>query len=256
MAEVQSLARGLRILDLLAQSDGGIGVSDIAQHLGVDKSSAWRLMQTLVSYGYATQDTRTKRYRTGSHIVALSYALLRDMPLRDQAKDFLYDLVNRTGECAHLAVFLQGQALVIDDIQTTATLRVITGVGRLSPLHCSAVGKSLLAFGKFPFPTDLEKYTARTITDPEMLQLDLQQTREQGFAVDDEELTIGVRCIAAPVFDFSGELLGSIGVSGPSVRVSHERLEELAEIVTRVAQELSNNLGYSRQPVQATEIQR
>src|SRR5437016_6833939 len=119
-------------------------------------------MQTLVSYGYATRDAHTKRYRTGSHIVALSYALLRDMPLRDQARDFLYELVNRTGECAHLAIFLQGQALVIDDVQTTATLRVITGVGRLSPLHCSAVGKVLLAFGKFAYPTELESYTSRS----------------------------------------------------------------------------------------------
>ncbi len=256
MAEVQSLARGLRILDLLAQSDGSIGISEVALDLGVDKSSAWRLIQTLVMHGYATQDPKTKRYRPGSRIVALSYALLRDMPLRDQARESLYELVNRTGECAHIAVYLQGQALVIDDVQTTATLRVITGVGRLSPLHCSAVGKVLLAFGKFAYPTDLESYTSRTITDNEALKLDMQQTIDRGYALDDEELTIGVRCIAAPVFGFSGELVGSIGVSGPSVRVSQERLPELSAIVMVVAQELSSNLGHKPQPVQVATIQR
>ncbi len=255
LAEVQSLARGLRILDLLAQAHDTIGISEVAQDLGVDKSSAWRLLQTLVTHGYAIQDPESKRYRLGSHVVALSYAVLHDMPLRDQARDFLYDLVEKTGECAHMAVYSQGQALVIADVETSATLRVITGVGRVAPLHCTAVGKALLAFGKYPFPSELARYTPLTITDHQALLRHLQQTRDQGFALDDEELTLGVRCMAAPVYDLSGELVGSLGISGPTLRVTRERIVELSTLIVAAAHGLSNRLGYGPQPKPVAAVQ-
>src|SRR5204863_6540553 len=98
----------------------------------------------------------------------------------------------------------------------------ITGVGRLVPLHCTAVGKTLLAFGKYPLPTELEPSTPMTITESQALALNLEHTRELGYALDDEELTLGVRCMAAPVYDLSGQLAASMGISGPTLRVTRE----------------------------------
>lgn len=247
MSEVQSLARGLQLLDLLAAADKGeAGVTELADQLGVDKSSAFRLLQTLVKYGYVEQDMETRRYRLGPQIVTLSRRILTRMPLRDQAKPFLRQLVERTGECAHLAIPAQGQTLYIDQVESPATLSVNTGVGTLAPLHCTALGKVLLAYGAEPIPRELRPYTQRTITDPAELRAHLEQTRHWGYAIDDEEFAAGVRCVAVPVWDFRGRVVGAIGISGPSGRMSLERLPGLAAIVAEIGQALSDRLSFKR----------
>lgn len=246
MAEIQSLARGLKILDLMAAAEGGIGITELAAELGVDKSSASRLVQTLTSYGYAEQDADTRRYRLGPQIVRLSRSLLTRMPLRDQAKPFLRQLVERTGECAHLAILAQGQAMYIDQVESLASLRVTTGVGTLAPLHCTALGKTFLAFGGEPIPADLPAFTPRTITNQDTLRAHLDQTRRRGYAVDDEEYEYGVRCVAAPVYDFRGKVVGAIGISGPAGRIGLEHLTQVGAVVMEVSQELSNRLSFKR----------
>lgn len=247
MAEIQSLARGLKIMELLAASSDTIGTTELANHLGIDKSSASRLVQTLVMYGYAEQDTDTRRYRLGPQVVRLSRTLLTRMPLRDEAKPFLRQLVDRTGECAHLAILAQGQALYIDQVESMASLRVTTGVGTLAPLHCTALGKCLMAFDpSVELPADMQAFTPRTITDRETLKAHLEQTRRQGYAIDDEEYDYGVRCVAAPIYDYRGKAVGAIGVSGPAGRISLERLEEFAAAVIEVSHDLSDRMSFKR----------
>ena len=247
MAEIQSLARGLRIMEILAASPDTVGITELADELGIDKSSASRLVQTLANHGYAEQDPQSRRYRLGPQIVRLSRNLLTRMPLRDEAKPFLRALVERTGECAHLAILAQNQALYIDQVESPASLRVTTGVGTLAPLHCTALGKSLLAFNDHTaIPQELPAFTPRTITDPETLHLHLEQTRRQGYAVDDEEYEIGVRCVAAPVYDYRGKVVGAIGISGPAGRMSLDRIPEFADTVMQVSKELSNRMSFRR----------
>jgi DNA-binding IclR family transcriptional regulator len=246
LPEIQSLARGLKILDLLSAAEDGIGITDLADRIGVDKSSASRLVQTLASYGFAEQDPATRRYRLGPQIVRLSRSLLTRMPLRDQAKPFLRQLAERTGECAHLAILAQGQALYIDQVESSSSLRVTTGVGTLAPLHCTALGKSLLAFGADSLPDELPAFTPRTITSPETLRAHLDQTRQLGYAVDDEEYEYGVRCVAAPVFDFRGKVVGAIGISGPAGRIGLDQLAQVGAVVVEIGQELSNRLSFKR----------
>jgi IclR family KDG regulon transcriptional repressor len=244
LAEIQSLARGLKILELLAQAETGVGITELAEALGVDKSSASRLAQTLAAYGFAEQDTDTRRYFVGPQIMRLSRSVLSRMPLRDQAKPFLRQLVERTGECAHLAILAQGQALYIDQVESLSSLRVTTGIGTLAPLHCTALGKSLLAFNSEPLPSDLPVFTPRTISDQETLRTHLEQTRRQGYAVDDEEYEYGVRCVAAPVFDFRGKVVGAIGISGPAGRVGLDKLAQFGAIVAEVSRALSDRLSF------------
>jgi DNA-binding IclR family transcriptional regulator len=244
MTEIQSLARGLKILDLLGQSPEGLSVTELAEVLGVDKGSASRLVSTLARYGYAEKDELTRRYHLGGQVVALSRSVLSRLPLREAAKPYLRQLMEHTGECAHLAVAAQGQALYIDQVESPATLRVNAQVGTLNPLHCTALGKVLLAFGDLAPPAELAAFTPQTITDPQALHQALAEVRRLGYAVDDEEFDPGVRCIAVPVFDLRGKLVGSMGISGPSTRVTRQRLPELAAIVLEIGQALSARMRF------------
>ena len=245
MAEIQSLARGLRILKLLEDSRKGMGTTEVANRLSIDKSSASRLLHTLANYGFVAQDGDTARYRLGPQLLTLGQRLLKDIRLRDHARPYLYQLVDDTGECAHLAILAQRQALYIDQAESSAALRVESEVGTLSPLHCTALGKAMLAFGDGELPQELLPFTQRTITDQAVLEAQLLQTRGRGYAIDDEEYNYGVRCVAAPVFDHRGALVGAIGISGPAGRVTLERIDDFGAVVQRVAQGLSERMGYA-----------
>lgn len=245
MSEIQSLARGLTILEKLANAPEGLAITDLAKEFDVDKGSMSRLLQTLANYGFAEKDGVTRRYVLGPQIVRLSRAMLTRMPLRETAKPFLNQLVELTGECTHLAILTQGQALYIDQVESPSALRVMTGVGTLAPLHCTALGKALLAFGdSTPLPESLASFTARTITDITMLKHHIEQVRSQGYAVDDEEYMYGVRCIAVPVYDFREKCVAAIGISGPSNRISLESLPQTAKIVMDVGAALSARLSF------------
>jgi IclR family KDG regulon transcriptional repressor len=242
MGEMQTLARGLQILDLIADADRALGVTEIARLLHLDKSSVSRLVKTLVNYDYVQPDTASRGYILGKRVRQVSWHYLNRMPVREKAKPYLYRLVEQTGECAHTAVYSGGKALMIDDVEAEASLRVVGGIGRLIPLHCTAVGKALLAFSDLPLPASLERETARTITDHTAFCAHLDEIRAQGYALDDEEHQQGVRCMAAPVYDYMGAAVAAIGISGPTVRVTDDRLPDLAEAVIAAARELSDDL--------------
>jgi IclR family transcriptional regulator, KDG regulon repressor len=244
LPEIQSLGRGLKILERLANAPEGLGITELAAEFEVDKGSMSRLLQTLASYGFAEKDADTRRYRLGPQIVRLSRVLLAQMPLRETAKPFLRQLVDATGECAHLAILAQGQALYIDQVETPADLRVATGVGTMAPLHATALGKVFLAWAGAPLPQALQSFTIRTITDAPSLVHHLDLVRAQGFAVDDEEYQYGVRCLAGPVFDFRDKCVGAIGISGPSSRLTPEILAKTARIVVETGKALNSRLGF------------
>lgn len=246
MTEIQSLARGLRILDLLGKTQEGAAITDLAAVIGVDKGSASRLVSTLAHYGYAEKDKATRRYHLGPQVIRLSRTLLLGMTLRNVALPFLRQLTDRTGECSHLAVLMQGQALYIEQVESPATLRVNVQVGQSAPLHCTALGKALLAYSSLNLALPLQSYTPRTLTDPDALARHLAQVRRQGYAEDDEEYDPGVRCLAVPVFDMPSALAGAIGISGPSTRLTRTRMTELAAEVVEVGRTLSEALSFPR----------
>ncbi len=244
MSEIQSLARGLKTLILMVDADEGIGVTELADQLEVNKATASRMFQTLKNYGFVEQAQDGRRYQLGPALVRLSRAVINRMPLRETAKPYLHKLVDVTGECAHLAIYAQGQALYIDQVESEATLRVNADVGHMAPLHCTALGKVLLAYGDYLLPEDLEMRTAATIITQEKLKDELQKIRAQGYAVDDEEYDQGVRCIAVPVFGFRDKLMGAIGISGPALRVNLDRIGKMADQVIGIGKELSEQLKF------------
>lgn len=250
MNSVTALERGLKILDLLIEIEadairrkGGVSIQMAASELGVHRSTATRLMQTLVARGYAVPNHPHRGYRLGGAVQTYSGLSHEQQRLTEIAHPFLVRLVELTGECAHLAVAAGSRALVTDDVETGHALRVVSGTGRRVPLHSTSAGKCLLAFGLATIPAELPARTPRTITNPKILQLHLSEIVKQGYAFDDEECHPGVRCISAPVFDDRAAPIACIGIDGPSVRMSLDRVSELAEAVVGIAQELSTRIG-------------
>lgn len=252
MAGIGTLERGLKVLDLLIEVESdpirraeGLSVQQVALELDIHKSSASRLLQTLVAAGYAVPNGGARRgFRLGPAAQVHSELSVEQRRLTDFAHPFLANLVEETGEGAHAAVAAGGWALVIDDVETGHALRVVAGKGRRVPLHCTSAGKCLLAFGLATIPPRLPARTARTITNPHILQLHLAEIVERGYALDNEENHPGVRCISAPVSNgIGGEPIGCIGIDGPVVRMAEDDLGRLAEQVMSTARSLSLKLG-------------
>lgn len=245
MREIQSLARGLQIIDILVNSSSPCSITELAVMLEIDKSSVSRLVQTMKNYGYIQQAKDSRAYTIGKRIFAIGWQLTNRYALRETAKPYLDYLAEQTDECAHIGIYSSGKALVTDDVQSeTSSLRVVGQSGRLIHLHNTAIGKCLIAFGDFPLPKELPMITTKTMTGLRDLEEELAKIRQEGYAVDDEENEYGVRCVAAPVFDEMGIVIATIGISGPTVRVTYDKLEGLIQVVKDVAIRLSSEFGF------------
>lgn len=247
MREIQSLARGLQIIDLLVNSQKKLGITEIAKLLDVDKSTASRLVQTLQNYGYVQKENNSRGYISGKRLHVIGWQLSNRYSLQELAKPFLDFLTATVEESSHIGVYSSGKALVTDEVQPqNSLLRVVSSSGRLINLHNTAIGKSLIAFGDFPMPTNLPTSTNKTLTTLSQLEENLALTRQRGYAIDNEENELGLRCIASPVFDSMGITVASIGISGPTVRVETKRIDDIACLVRDTACELSIKMGYDK----------
>lgn len=252
MTTVQSLERGLRILDLLSEVESdslrrgkGIGIQQVADELGVHKSTASRLMSTLASGGYASP-RGSRRWGAGPALKGSAELTQQQRKFQDLCYPQLRHLVNITGECAHAAVAAYPSVLVIADVETDKSLRVVGRTGRRVPLHCTSAGKVLLAFENLPIPDRPARRTDKTIVDITNMSEHLDTVRRQGYAFDDEENDSGVRCVSAPVFGPGGDCVGAIGIDAPAVRFPVARLPSLARHVVKTADVISFSLGSTR----------
>lgn len=250
---VQSLERGVIALEMAAR--GGIRPAALARVLGVDRTTAYRLLYTLMDKGYLEQDPKTHEFLPNpSKFFALSSQVGGAMNWPAIAAGFLPILRDRTGETANLGVLQDHEVVYIAQQQPREAVIVNHSLGARRPVHCSALGKALAAF--LP-EEELDRITAgglapntpRTITDPQMLKLHLRMVREVGYAVDDEETFLGVRCVAAPIYDHRGHVVASMGISGPSTRMALDRIPALADIVLDVVNQTSQALGADRLPL-------
>lgn len=248
---INSLARGLRILKLMAESSEPVGVTEIAEALQVDPSSSYRLLSTLEKHGFVIQEAPRKKYRLGYAALDLAEAVLRRNDVAAVAQPHLRALVAETGESAHLAVRDGTRAVFLAQEVAPVPLRVDTPVGSWEPIYCTAVGKVLIA--ELPGSTvrdmygneTLVRHTDATITNFDDLVADLTRTRARGYAYDDEELHPGVRCLASSVRGHEGVIIAACGISGPTTRLTRARLPELVDSVMRAAAAISHDMGYT-----------
>lgn len=233
---VKSLAKGLRALDLLcARTD--IGTVELARALQVDKGAASRILQTLESGGYAARRP-SRRYAAGPKLVANPprASAASGASIKERARPLLLKVHSLTGETAHLAIRADEQVLYLDKVDTELPLRVERPIGTLAPLHCTALGKVLLAFGQAPLPRSLVSFTSRTAIDVAALREELERIVADGFSRDDEEFSPGIRCVAAPLREGGdGPVVAVLGISGPTARIRADDLEALGTLVKQVA---------------------
>jgi DNA-binding IclR family transcriptional regulator len=248
--EIRSVIKAVRVMEALADADGPVGVTELARQVDMDKSSVSRMLRTLETAGYVSQDPVSKSYLLGLTLVHLGQKVLRRLNLRNAARSSLESLASRSGECAHIAVLVGGRALYIDQAAPLRGVSIDAPIGTLAPLHCTALGKSLLAFQpeaviESLLPSlNLEAFTRRTLTDIGSVTRDLSQVRERRVSFDDEEFSVGVRCIATPIFKHDNSVAAAIGLSGPSPRVTDERLREWESMLQEEAIAVSMRLGW------------
>ena len=246
---VQSVDRALSILEVLAHV-GEAGVTTIAAELGVHKSTAFRLVATLEARGLVEQVADRGNYRLGMGILRLAGATTARLDVVQEARPVCRRLASDTGETVNLAVLSEGSALYLDQVAGSSALQSHNWVGQHIPLHATSNGKVLLA-GIAPerlgeVAGSLRSYTAHTITRRATLRAEVDEVRERGWAVAVDELEAGLAAMAAPIRNAHGEVVASMSVSGPTFRLSAERLAELRPALLEAVQEVSFRLGWGR----------
>jgi len=240
---VGSVARAVQLLDALAASDHGLGVNEIARRLGVNASTASRLLATLQEAGLVDR-TDAGPYRLGLKLVALSDRVLAQLDVRQLARPLLARLVAETGETATLSLPGETEAITVDFVPSASSVVSMARVGRPSVPHATAAGKVMLAFAGAALPTgELTRYTERTITDAAALERELAEVRARGWAEAVGEREPDLAALAAPVFGRGGELAAILGIQGPAGRLPAGTRRALREPLSAAAAELTRALG-------------
>lgn len=247
---VKSVERALQLLELLGAVDESLGISDLARSSGLAVGTVHRLLNTLNQLGYVEQDVATRKYTLGIRILHLRGAVARRLNLGEQAMPIMKTLMRRVNETVHLAVLSEGEIFYIERIEGLQTQNMYTQIGKRGPVHCTALGKTIMAYlpehavDQILADKGMARKTHKTITDPIVFKHELEQIRRQEYAVDDNESELAVRCIAAPIRDYTGSVVAAVSVSGPAVRMRPERDYDLSKEVRWAAQQISVGLGY------------
>jgi len=247
---VQAVNRALGVLEAFDYQQEELGVTELAQKLGLHKNNVFRLLATLECRGFIEQDRKTGNYRLGIKTFEVATVFLHHLGLRRQARPVLEDLVAKCNETAYLAVADGPYVIYVLMHETSHTVRIFPRLGHRLPAYCTASGKIQLAYESHDRLAQLfrhhpmKRLTENTITSLEALEGHLRGVARQGYAVDDEELEYGVRCVAAPVRDYSHRVVAAVGLSGPVSRFSPERIEEeLVPLVKEAGVRISQRLG-------------
>lgn len=253
---VQTIGRVSSLLDSLAASPHGISIRDLSELVGLPKGTTHRLLSSLAYFGYVRQDPKSRDYFLGLKLLELGQVILGQFDLRRYAEPHLRTLANRTCETVHLVVLDREEIVYIDKLegdQNPSGLKMASRIGSRNPVHSSAVGKAILAsfpeeeVNRFLRKKNLPRRTDNTLTDPVQFKEHLKGVRRRGYAVDNEENEVGIRCVGAPIFDQSRRAVAALSISGPAFRITLERIEEsLSKEVTETAATISQLLGFKK----------
>jgi IclR family acetate operon transcriptional repressor len=247
----RSLERGLHVLEVIAASGGLISLAEVARRTGLHRSTGHHLLQTLVGAGYLRQDTATRSYELSAKLFQLTGRTWTPEQLGVIAQPLVAELARVSGEGASLAAYRDGVVKIVAKCDHDGPVRVVQDVGAERPIHATAVGKAIVAF--LP-PAELEglldrityeRYTPRTIVQRQALEIELRRIRSTGCANDDEEHIEGIRCVAAPVRIYSGQVVASLCTVGPKSRMTRARLRDLSVPLVKIAAAVSERLGAS-----------
>jgi DNA-binding IclR family transcriptional regulator len=246
---VQSLGRAFAILEEVARHREGIGLAELSKLVGLHNSTTFHLAKTMVSLGYMRQERDSKRYRVGRPLFALAASALDEIEMVNLATPILEDLSRESGESGHFAVRMGDSVVVIARTSGAGAFQLTDRVGVVRPAHCTALGKIILAslrpdqLKRFLERVELKPSTKKSITDPSALLRQITEIRRDAIAFDDGEFNAEVRCVAVPVYNFTGEVIGALGISGPIWRMTDQVLQSRAKLVQTAAKRLSAEFG-------------
>jgi IclR family KDG regulon transcriptional repressor len=248
--QVQVLDRAVTILDTLAAHDEDLSLFELAERLSLHKSTIHRLLMVLERHRLVERRAQSGKYGLGLRLFEFGTKAFARLGLGERARPYLERLAADAGETAHLCILDDGEVLYLEKVEPSRTVRVPSSVGQRNPAHCTAVGKALLAhlpqsdLDALVRSRGLKAYTRNTITSPALLKRELRAIRERGYAIDDEEIEEGLRCVGAPVRDHGGRVVASMSIAGPAFRVTRGKAPALGRLVVKIADELSAELGY------------
>jgi IclR family KDG regulon transcriptional repressor len=249
-SSVQSVDRALSILDLLKDHNDGLGITELANRMDLAKSTIHRLLASLKKHGYVRQDPLTEHYLLGLKLIEMGSIVTQSLEIRKIASPIMNKLVQETGETSHLVVLEDGEVVYIEKIESPYTIRMYSLIGRRAPVHCTGVGKAIIAHlpeekvRQIAEHRGLPRFTENTITNLDDLLVHLREIREKGYSFDREEHETGIYCVAAPVFNHKGEPVAGLSVSGPIMRMDEEKVKFCMDRVVHYAKEISKNLGF------------
>jgi IclR family transcriptional regulator, KDG regulon repressor len=250
---IQSLERAFAILEEVARNRDGINLTDLSKVVGLHNSTTFHLVKTMAQLGYISQVRDSKRYRIGSKIFTLAAGALEENTFLAIATPVLETLTAESGEAAHFAIRSGNEIVVIARTAGSGLLQMVDRGGGQRPAHATALGKVLLAalndaqIRQFLGDGPLRSFTAKTIVERDTLLRQIDEVRRTGIGYDDGEFDEEVRCVAVPVYDFSGRIAGAVGISGAVWRLSLQSLQAKAEQVREAARLISAQLGYDEQ---------
>lgn len=250
METVQSVDRALTILELLSEDYEGLGITEVSSKTGLHKSTVHRLLGTLVYNGFVEQNSQTNKYKISLKLFEMGIKRLESANIMNVCKPFTTSLMGSINEVVHVVIRDKNDIVYIDKVEADNTIRMASTIGKRSPLYCTSVGKSILAFmpedevDKVWNSSNIQKLTKNTIVDYKKFKEELEVIRINGYSIDDEENELGVRCVGSPVFNHKGEIEGAISISGPITRVTKDKLSEIAIEVKKYAYLISRELGY------------
>ncbi|MEM6385400.1 MAG: HTH-type transcriptional regulator BhcR [Pseudomonadota bacterium] len=245
---IKSLDRAMEIFEYLSTNQG-LPLSALATELKQSPATVYRVLITLETRGLVEFDAEEQLWHVGSRAFEIGTRFLRRTSLVDRARPILRDLMEETGETANLGVERGGMVLFLNQVETHESIRAFFPPGTLSDMHASGIGKALLAnmeprrLKTWLRDRTLANFTPHTMADPDELIDELELTRARGYSIDAEEKNIGMRCVAAPVFNMYGEAVAGISVSGPTSRIGLVSLEDISATVMSAANALSLAIG-------------
>lgn len=248
---VRSVQKAFTILEVIGENSG-MGVSELSRHLGWHKSTVFGILSTLEQCGYVVKNPDTSRYSLSLKLFGLSSMAIQDLDLYQIVHPYLKQLTEKNGETTHFVLPDKYEVIYVDKVESSGSIRICTQIGKRMPYYCTGVGKAILAFQpeeeikKVLSYSRLISYTKNTITDYNALLRECELIRENGYALDREEVEDGLFCVAVPILAQNGRAIAAMSMAGPTIRMTKERLPILIEDLMSSSAEISRCIGYTR----------
>jgi len=251
---VRSVERALDILLCFSLEKPTYSLTQIAEHVGMHKSTIHRLLSTLEARRFVTRDKVSGMYRLGFRFIELASIMLQDIDINRWAQPYLQHLANLSGETVDLAVLDDDHVVYLQVVESPQRVKIAAAVGQQLPVHCTATGKAFLAYlPEFQvneiLTRGMDEYTEHTLNSSAELYQDLRETRERGFAISEEEYEKDINAVAAPILDANGCPMAVIAIVGPSFRLSHERMVMLGQSILETTYTIAREVGLATLPV-------